>query len=73
MSVERECRECRDRKTTAEDVKRVLSDYLRDNHPDGGWASAMFDTGEDGHPETLVAVTPSCPLSSSESAPQSPD
>ncbi len=61
--------------TTAEDVKRVLLAYQHDNHITGRWASAMFDTGVPGVPETIVAVSPDplCPLSSSsESAAVSP-
>jgi hypothetical protein len=52
-------------KTTAEDVKRVMEAYQRDNFPAGRWASAMFDTGIVGQPETLVFTAPPCPRHSS--------
>ena len=53
------------KKTTAEDVKQVLAEYLRDNYPAGAWATAMFDTGVYERPETLVALS-ACPLPPSE-------
>lgn len=51
--------------TTVDDVKRVLEAYRMEHFPDGKWASAMFDTGIDGEPETLVAVATETPLDSS--------
>lgn len=43
-------------KVTVEQVKAVLAAYQRDNFPQGKWASAMFDTGVDGCPETLTVI-----------------
>lgn len=55
-------------KTTAEDVKAILEAYRLDNHPEGRWASAMFDTGRE-HAETLVVVSTDCPHSPSAELP----
>lgn len=57
---------------SAEDVKRVLESYQREHFPKGRCASAMFETGEVGGPETLVVILADPPSSSSESAPESP-
>ncbi len=58
--------------TTAEDVKRVLEAYQRENHPNGTCASAMFDVGAGLPPETLVILLPASPSTSSPS-PSEPD